>query len=322
MAGYLVATLILGAALAPWLYELAQGGCRLIQTFKWTEMPGLSWLYAHVVKADFTRVFNRAMLCSGLICLWPTFRLLRAPVADARPLRERLGLQRNPWWAAHAGVGFILGAGLLLAMGWALVGAGAFTWRSNPQLAQGLGLAVQKGLGAGLAEECFFRALLLGLLLRAASPRVALLFVTTVFAAVHFLQAPEALVFGAPHVHAGTGFWLVKVILGGFLDTRFLLAEFCTLWMAGFILACARLRTHSLWLSIGLHSGWVFGITLYGFLTKGTKPLRHGAWMPWMGDDLKTGLIPCGVLALTGGLLWWLGRRSLSESDSTRTAQP
>ena len=72
----------------------------------------------------------------------------------------------------------------------------------------------------------------------------------------------------------------------------------------GIVLAVMRLRTASLWLPIGLHAGWVFGYQLYNKHTD-DSPLA-AQWVPWVGEDLKIGLIPLVVITITGALasLW------------------
>jgi len=185
--------------------------------------------------------------------------------------------------------------------------ADIFTWRKKVELGAVVQDSLMRAAGAGIMEELFFRGALLGLVMRVWSPRVALAFVTTLFAAVHFLQAPPALVI-RDGIEAGTGFWLVGEILRVFADANFLLAECATLWVAGWILGEARLRTRSLWLPIGLHAGWVFGIGLYAGLTRAGKAVRRDEYLPWIGETLKSGLVPLAMLALTGAAVWAYGR--------------
>jgi membrane protease YdiL (CAAX protease family) len=157
---------------------------------------------------------------------------------------------------------------------------------------------------------------LLGLVLRVWPPRAALIFVSTVFAAVHFLQAPPELVI-RDGIQAGTGFWLVGKILTVFGNANFLLAECATLWLAGWVLGAARLRTRSLWLPIGLHAGWIFGIGMYAGLTRASRAVRRDEYLPWIGETLKSGLVPLAVLALTGAVLWIYVQRGRPSPQGT-----
>jgi hypothetical protein len=64
----------------------------------------------------------------------------------------------------------------------------------------------------------------------------------------------------------------------------------------------ARLKTGRLWASMGLHGGWVFGLKYFSALTLSSKALRAGDHLPWIGLNLKIGLAPLLVIALTGWL--------------------
>jgi membrane protease YdiL (CAAX protease family) len=81
-----------------------------------------------------------------------------------------------------------------------------------------------------------------------------------------------------------------------------LLASFTTLFLIGWILADARLRTRSLFLSIGLHSGWIFVAGVVGKMTK-----RETIILPWLGTNLLIGLLPLALGLITWALMiGWL----------------
>lgn len=115
----------------------------------------------------------------------------------------------------------------------------------------------------------------------------------------------------------GSGFWIVGQIFAKFGNPLFLLSEFFTLFAVGWVLGVARLRTNSLWLSIGLHCGWVFGLKLFSKLTWIPKKLQDGGHLPWVGRDLKEGLVPLVFVALTGVIVFaWL-RKYQSQSPQS-----
>ncbi len=80
-----------------------------------------------------------------------------------------------------------------------------------------------------------------------------------------------------------------------------MLSGFTTLFLLGWILADARLRTQSLWLPIGLHAGWIFSNALFNRIAH-----REIEALPWLGKNLLIGLAPLCVALLTWGLvrLW------------------
>ncbi|MGI8603652.1 MAG: CPBP family intramembrane glutamic endopeptidase [Verrucomicrobiales bacterium] len=309
IVGYFVLTLLLTAILAPPLYWGARTMVDQIGRADATALPVLGYVHHHFEKADFARVFNRALLVAALICLWPAVKMLRIR-------RGEFGLARNPTPWRHLAVGFVAGAGFLLAMGGFYLGYDFFAWRKSTTWSAVLLDSLTRAVGAGIIEEVLFRGALLGLMLRASSPRLALLVVTTIFAAVHFLQPPA----DVPSIQSGvewsTGFWLLGQILRTFTHPNFILAEFATLWLAGYLLGWLRLRTRSLWLPIGLHTGWIFALGLFAGVAKASKAVARHELLPWIGETLKTGLVPLGMVALTGGMLALiLRRRQLDPLD-------
>lgn len=306
IAAYFAGTLLIGAALAPWLFHAAKSFAAWSAQQGWDQLPVIGSWQESIARSDFTRVFNRAVLIGALACFWPAARALRLR-------RGELSLEKNRRWARDLVAGFLIAAGLLLAMGAIYYQTGLFIENKKASLGSALQNALTRAAGVGLIEELFFRGALLGLVLRAWPAKSSLLFVTTVFAAVHFLQAPPKLVIHE-NVQPGTGFWLVGEILRTFTDTDMLLAQFATLWFAGWILGAARLRTRSLWLPIGLHTGWVFGIGLYASLAKASRAVRKEEYLPWIGNTLINGLVPLAALAVTSAAVWaylrWLRRAS------------
>jgi membrane protease YdiL (CAAX protease family) len=66
------------------------------------------------------------------------------------------------------------------------------------------------------------------------------------------------------------------------------------LFLIGWILAEARVRTRSLWLSIGLHAGWI--LASGGFNAAARRRIDI---LPWLGQDWLVGIVPIGIGALT-----------------------
>jgi membrane protease YdiL (CAAX protease family) len=295
---YFAVVIVLGAALAPLLFNLgkAVAGFRIVDPHS----DGVGgYLYKVLATSDFNRYFNRAIQIAALVCLWPLLRSLKLR-------RGELGLERNPARFTHLGIGFSVAAVFLIAMGWAYVARDYF--RADVTLHAGKAASiVTSALAAGAVEEIFFRGVLLGIVLRTAKPFSALLFVSAFFSLVHFLKPPVGLEVTNPQW--GTGFWMVGQIFAQFGNPIFIAAEFTTLFAVGWILGMARLRTRSLWLSFGLHAGWIFSLKLYTDLTKLTPKLRRGEFLPWVGTDLKVGVVPLVVVVLTGVVVFFLIRK-------------
>lgn len=271
MLVYFAATTLVGALLAPTLYWTAQ------------------WFAAHQIlgslaQVDFETFFHRALLVAALGLLWP---LLRA--VNVRSMSD-LKLAPNPKWPRDLLAGFVFSAIPLLCCGVALLAVHIFSLRFAIR-----SLALVKIIGASVTvpaiEETFFRGLILGLLLRTGRTYTSIFVTSALYSIVHFLKAPPRT---STIVTWTSGFNSIANSLAQFADPIFVAAGFTTLFMIGWILADARLRTHSLWLPIGLHGGWIFASGAFNKVAH-----REVLALPWLGKNLLVGIVPLGVACLT-----------------------
>ncbi len=133
-----------------------------------------------------------------------------------------------------------------------------------------------------------------------------------------WITDPSLAAFAPSRINASSGLAMTVEIFRQQLQPARFVAEFLTLFVIGLILAWTRVRTASLWLPIGLHAGWIFINSLYMGATVTTRAMRQGKFnlgtgdtaIPLIGNQLKIGLLPLAVLALTSlALLWWLRLR-------------
>lgn len=337
---YVAATLVLGAVLAPIIYN---AGMALAAATEGRDSGGpLVWLgeKARSSSDNFPRFFNRALMAAAVLMLFPLLAWLRVgrPPGGFRdtPWSLRLPdsalasaggqpLRRNPEGWLHALIGFVVAAAVLLVSGWLLVRAGFFMWRDAPTFPSGVpnpfaepiewGRAAREAMPRAVVvsviEEILFRGVLLGIFLRAMKPLPAIAVLSLLFAFVHFLQPPEGAAVADPGA-PGAGFELLGLILQRFADPLEFVSRFLVLGAVAVVLAVARYRTASLWLPIGLHTGWVFA---YGVF-------KEAAWaMPdvpeslrWLvGTSLLEGVLPLVLVLVTGGLALLLTRRRDDE---------
>lgn len=112
------------------------------------------------------------------------------------------------------------------------------------------------GLLVGIVEELIFRGALLGGLSRQTSPVLALVVVSLVYAAVHYLKFRDLPADAA--VHWYTGLTMLPAALFQFADpARY--DAMLTLFFLGLLLGLVRLLTGNLLLCIGIHAGLVTG---------------------------------------------------------------
>ena len=286
---YFAGVVLLGALLAPQLFwagnALAARG-----------------ILAFLGDVPFQRYFNRAILVAALLLLWPVVRSLR--ISGWRDL----GIAPDARWRQHALAGFLIGAGLVAAMACAYVHFGVYEWRSRLPFEAMPPLALS-AVVVGMLEETLFRGAIFGLFRRSLSPFIALVCVTTIFSILHFLKPDEQL----PVEHVGwlSGFTLLPRSFHQFAEPMTLLAGFTTIFVLGWVLGYATVRTRSLWMSIGLHAGVVFVKMSFSKFAR-----REAVHLPWIGSEIQIGLVPVAVLAFGGVLVWlWLRYESPAPRD-------
>jgi membrane protease YdiL (CAAX protease family) len=337
---YVAATLVLGAALAPLLYQFGKG---LAEVFDDKQGNGLIQFVADAAgRSEFPRFFDRAVMLAALVLLFPLTAWLKLgrPPGSYRdtPWSLRLPdnvvisdrgqpLRRNPqgWWQLSTGL--VLAAGLLLLSGWLMVQAGCFMWKDAPFSTRGVPNKFLKeidlagtfikilpgALVVSLLEEILFRGVLLGIFLRAMRPAPAIALLSFLFAFVHFLEPPRMARVPDPEA-LDAGFVLLGQIFSRFADPLSMVSRFLILAAVGVVLAYARYRTASLWLPIGLHLGWILGIRLFNEATWPVIGLPEPArWL--VGMTLQEGLLPLSVVIVTGVLIHTMTRPREAPAD-------
>ncbi|MDF1816288.1 MAG: CPBP family intramembrane metalloprotease [Verrucomicrobiales bacterium] len=305
VAVFVIGTILLGAALAPPLYH---GGKTVVEAGWIENVPVLDSIHGSMERAKFSRYFNRAILAGALIMLFPTLKWLGTGDGDKKTLRERLQVRKNPAWVRHFLIGFFLAAIPLLILGWIYLQKGWYQPRDTDKaIISVLFSALFTGIVVALLEEFVFRGALTSIFSSILKPWPLLISIAVFFALVHFLKPPPGA--DITDVTAFSGFQMLGLIFSQFGDLYFLAAEFAVLFAIGWVLGYTRLKTGSLWLGIGLHAGWVFGVKTLGPLT--SRTFAPAEMMPWLGGNLRVGLVSCLVVCLTGLIVWaWLRRDS------------
>jgi len=287
LLGYVALVLVIGALLSPVLFFAAQAAIK-------SSPHGT--LASALEGKEFPSYFNRAALLAAIIGLWPLFqsmRMTRLEVLGDEPARKS--------WRRFL-LGFTLAAGLLLVMGGGFFQMGLYKIRP-PGNFLAISEPLMSAITVALIEEFLFRGAMLSVLRRSLGNISGAVWLTFIFALVHFLKPPADGALANENVTWMSGFWVVTQLFRGFGEVNQVLAEFCTLLAVGAALAAARIVTGGLWASIGLHAGWVFGLKYFSSLTYPIKAVKREEWLPWIGDNLKVGLVPFVVVLLTGAIL-------------------
>jgi uncharacterized protein len=281
---YLVVVVLLGALLSPPIY----------------------WMLHEAVDFPFYRYLSRVMQVTAFVLLAPLLFWL-----GIRSTRE-FGLERNPRAMRDTLAGFALALvpGALLAGVYLLLDI----YRIKQEMIFWLPIRIALTAGfVAVVEEFLFRGVLLGLAAKAFGRWPAALGVSLAFAAVHFLRPGKQ---ADSVVEWWSGLAQIARVLEAVPPPHILLSGFVSLFVGGMILAAATFRTRSLWLAIGLHAGWIFCQQVLQWLARyRVKP--PDALMPWVGPNVvsgavPTGLLPLGVLLLTGAGLWYYLQRNAS----------
>ena len=271
LAAYFIATVVIGAVLAPVLFWSAQS-------------LAAHGVFPFLAKYDFETFFHRALLVAAVLLLWPLLRISRV-----RSLAD-LGLAPNSRWGRDLFAGVAISVVPLLFCGVLLIALHIYAFRHSFAWAR-FGKMLLASIAVPFIEEAFFRGIVLGLLLRTGRKYIAIFAVSAVFAAVHFLKAPERT---SEIVTWTSGFSSIAHALDGIGDPMMVASALATLFFIGCILADARVLTHSLWLSIGLHAGWIFSSGAFSRLAR-----QQALGFPWIEKNMLVGIIPLGVAALT-----------------------
>ena len=272
LAVYFVAIVIVGAFLAPFLFWSAQS-------------LAVHGVFSFLAKYDFETFFHRAILIAAAFLLWPFLR-----ISHVRGMTD-VGLAPNPRWGRDLCAGVVLSAIPLFCCGALLIAFHVYSFRHILALSR-FGKVLIASITVPFIEEAFFRGIILGVLLRTGRKYTPILAVSALFAVVHFLKAPERT---SAIVTWNSGLNSIAHSFGRVGDPMMLASAFVTLFFIGCILADARVLTHSLWLSIGLHAGWIFGSGTFSLLAR-----RQTLALPWLGKNLLVGIIPLGVATFTG----------------------
>lgn len=257
MAWYAVGVFALSALVAPWVF--------------WAVQPFGHW--------PFRRVFDRVILVAALLGLWP---LLRA--AGIRSWQE-LGFAREKSLWRQLPLGFAIGV-LSYGLGvlWRL---GSLQPGERPARLFGFLLV---GAGVGLIEETFFRGGLQNVLQRQIRPWLAVAIAAGIYSVAHFLK-PSGAHIPDEAVRWNSGFEYLGRVAGSSFQEPGVWRSVVSLSLVGVVLGWAFVRTRALYLSIGLHAGWVFTLKTLAWCGAGSWVDQPAIWPM--------------LLLLWGGVHWW-----------------
>ncbi|NJK90364.1 MAG: CPBP family intramembrane metalloprotease [Blastochloris sp.] len=269
---YFGGIVLLSAVVAPWAFWVWDGF-----------FPG---------EEPFRRVFNRVLMVTALLLLWPLARYWGIRSWSELGLRDRGQLPKE--WLRWMGWG-VLSVGLLFLM---QMWMGQREWKGTGELGQFVEFFASAGAVAVL-EEILFRGLFFLVLLRMWPGKawwvggVTCLF----FATTHYLKAENP--------PGEVVWWTGWEAWGGMLmelgNLEMLALRWVTLLLVGGVLCALVYRQGHLWGCMGLHMGWVMGLKSLNHVTE----WRGGAGSWWFQADVLSGLsAELLLLAMLLMVLW------------------
>jgi membrane protease YdiL (CAAX protease family) len=248
-----------------------------------------TWPHLLPERVPFSKVFNRAFMIAGIVSFIIYRRWLLPP--DLHPLLfpgYRVAV-RN----------FLTGWGLavlsMVLLATAMVATDVFDAYFRLSLATSLSRiagALAAGTTVGFFEELFFRGILfLGLSEHGRRIR-AYLFTNLFYAALHFVKPGEN--YFMDELDLLAGFRHLLTTFEPFLEPLAIAPGLIGLFLTGVVLSYALERTRNLYLSIGLHAGWIFclkSFRVFGNFSRGdlgwafgsTDPKIVSGVMTWLG---------------------------------------
>ena len=251
---------------------------------------------------SFSKIFDRVFMVMGVATFFLFRRLLKLG-----SLKE-LGLSPR----THALRDVLVGAGLALASILALTLFMSLTDVFDPFIRRSVaetlarcGKALLAAVGAAFVEEVFFRGIVFKGLRQDIKPAYAYLLASFFFAAIHFVQPSNDVALST--IEPGAGLRHVLLSFHPFFNPETILPGLFGLFLIGIVLCYAYERTGTLYLSMGLHGGWIFGLKSFGAFGYYTR--EDLGWMFGSTDPkVVSGVIPWIGIVIVGVLVHWITR--------------
>jgi uncharacterized protein len=257
---------------------------------------------SYFLDVPFDRVLSRVLLVLAFLFLIRFRRSLQIQES------LRKSLAQSDRWFYLLRTGFILGLVSLFLLIAVVSACGAV--RFHPwdmpaaRILYKFCSALVSGLAIGFIEEIFFRGFVLQSLQREMKTRWALVITSVFYAILHYFKAEGHV--ALEQFQWDAGFTTASRFLAPFSHINTMIPGVIGLTFVGIVLGIAYLRTGSLYLSIGIHAGWVFLIKFDNTFTDRIP----GASTVWFGDDKwVTGIAAWIMLLVVGSLIALWGRR-------------
>ncbi|NCF26137.1 MAG: CPBP family intramembrane metalloprotease [Gammaproteobacteria bacterium] len=228
----------------------------------------------------FDEMVMRLLKLYGLLGLWPllsSFGINTRTAWGYGPSRDGRGFFKGLLLGAAIGLASMaLVVAILLAFDIRVARPGVAL--SPLLLAVVLLQSAFAGLMVGFIEETWFRGALQTSIARVSNSAIAIVFISFVYGAMHFVSADINI--PADEVRWLSGTAVLFTSLHGFRDPAFYDSLFA-LVAGGLLLGLIRYRTGRIVECIGIHAGWVMVVKI---LRQTTYPNAEASWSFMIGD--------------------------------------
>jgi len=271
----------------------------------------LNWPSLIDERVSFPRVFNRAFMVAGIIGFVVARKFIFPP--RLKPLLlpgvgKATRLLSIGWTLAVASTALLV---LFMTVSTIFVPFFRLSWEESISR---LISAFFAGSFASFLEEIFFRGILFLGLRDTGHPWAAYVFANLFYSVLHFVKPGEPYFLNG--IEPLAGFRHLLSTFEPFYHPLDLLPGIFGLFLIGVILSYALARTGNLYLSIGLHAGWVFGLKVIRVF--GDFSREDLGWI-FGSTDPK---IVSGVATWIGVLLVAVAVRQLTRHDQPIEAAP
>jgi uncharacterized protein len=274
-------------------------------------------------RIPFSRIFNRFFMISGILLFFVCRSLLKIESP------AQLGLVPKTQAAHDIIAGLVLALGSMLALGWIMSLADVYQPFFRLSLSESVEQCVKAilaGFTVGVLEEIFFRGIIFRGLLENWKPLPAFLVANLFYSALHFVKPGER--YFLTGIEPWAGFRHLFSTFAPFFEPAEIAPGLIGLCLIGIVLSYAFARTGTLYLSIGLHAGWVIAIkTIRVF---GDYRGEDLGWVFGSSDPkIVSGVLTWAGIILVGFAVHWLTRNrmglyarseTLSVAAATREA--
>ena len=327
---FLITTFFFAALLTPYVHNF--GSLLAELTTNKSVNPIIDYIGNLARKANYADYFNRALCLVALIFLPALLFSFNA--------RKGIATRRGPWSIAlpfhsvapnrgqalthpqhplgHLLGGLFLGALFLLTVGAIALMLDLFHW--EPVTASFVVGALLTALLISILQEFVFRGVILGIFLRTFRPSLAIALVAALYSFLLAARPSEGANVAYPN-NPLAGFTFLELSARHLLSDLSFLKQWTTFFFVGILLGLSRHLTSSLWLPIGLHTGWAFAFL---FFKEFAQPTNKSLDLPYqfVGDNLAQGLLPLGALFVCGFIVWLIYREPNSDEELTPAEHP